>query len=126
MHAAWSSGYFRERREKPTLISLVVGTQCPTIKVATYYWLNKSSWCHSSSLQSFTHRNTSVFRRLPHFSLGREDMPLGFKNSSVSSLGWLWRREQILLNSPQMSTDFPSFDFTEVTFILYHCKQIQN
>lgn len=41
LHTAWSSGHFRERREKPTLISLVVGTQCPTIKVATYYLINQ-------------------------------------------------------------------------------------
>lgn len=50
LHTAWSSGHFQERREKLTLISLVVGTQCLIIKVATYYWLNKSSWCHASSL----------------------------------------------------------------------------
>lgn len=96
--------------------------------ISKYNYIFIRCFCWHESRGEFTElwsgpdTRIQIFRRLHHLSLGREAMPFGLKNSSASSLCWLWSREQILLNYPQMSTDFSSFDFREVISISYYCK----
>lgn len=79
LHIAWSSGHFQERRKELTLTCSVVCIQCPTIKAATCYWLDKSSWCHSTSSRRRNILNCQEI--VSSLSLGREVVPFGFKKS---------------------------------------------